>query len=823
MAQRFVKTGGNFSTLTFQKVVATSYPPITLGYGDYDALNTTRYLAFTPSENGTMEGAMIAIRNASDTGTNYVTVTLQEDSGGGFADVVGATCTLTLAQMSPTHNYTLRGMPMWVYFTFTTPKAITAVAARWRLKVLSDSASVGWVKTPYAAAIVLQETGTFTSGDELFFCNEQTFTVDSDLTTAQCVLGVNTHIHCPSTVASSCTWGGTVLYFSKDCRISAGEDDTHRVPYAKKYTIAYQNWLFGEGYSASQNYEIELWGEKPTSILTYLDGNVAASQATITVDDDMSAIWIPTDEIVVAGSAKMDDGAEVKTIGSISGKSIVATSNYSQIHYSDWFVVNKTRAKKCGIEISSWNVDKVPAYTSFVVISVSGVYLSSAGKYMRLRTGAGNAYDYPRIKPRYFDMVVSDTGAQMGFSDINIGGTYLNGGVYKHQYQLGTATQKAGWLWVEGMISGTVEDIYSYGKSTGIMGPCVTCYATNSTLNRIQGSGGYITSYTQMVLGLINCTVKNVKLSSTGQSMFFGTATINTTVEDSTIDGSGYYGVSFSNTTIGTKFKNCSFGQDKASTIADIQIAEGYFAQVVFEDCKFTNSKEFYGRATSVAGSYLRSHNHEQVTDNHWCYEYNGNMTSCGTGLTDTTCHTAGGLALRFEPTSSTIPLKWEFSIPTGNIQNKTMMVGIWCKINSATYYSGTHQLPRLTIDYDNGTVAYAQATATTDWQFLALPFTPTSTYGQISVTVSAKTDATATDAYVYFDDFKTLFPAETPLNTQPLDLWANGLPVTPPLATVLSANDVWSASSTTDYGDSTMGKHVSKKLLKQANFIALK
>ena len=36
-------------------------------------------------------------------------------------------------------------------------------------------------------------------------------------------------------------------------------------------------------------------------------------------------------------------------------------------------------------------------------------------------------------------------------------------------------------------------------------------------------------------------------------------------------------------------------------------------------------------------------------------------------------------------------------------------------------------------------------------------------------------------------------------------------------------ANDVWSASSTTDYGDSTMGKHVSKKLLKQANFIALK
>jgi len=55
------------------------------------------------------------------------------------------------------------------------------------------------------------------------------------------------------------------------------------------------------------------------------------------------------------------------------------------------------------------------------------------------------------------------------------------------------------------------------------------------------------------------------------------------------------------------------------------------------------------------------------------------------------------------------------------------------------------------------------------------------------------------------------LFPAESPLNTQTLDLWANGIPVTPPIATVLSANDVWSAANTIDYGTNTMGNQLKK------------
>ena len=72
--------------------------------------------------------------------------------------------------------------------------------------------------------------------------------------------------------------------------------------------------------------------------------------------------------------------------------------------------------------------------------------------------------------------------------------------------------------------------------------------------------------------------------------------------------------------------------------------------------------------------------------------------------LDDTTVRTAGGSAMRFNPYSSTIPMHWEQNIPTGNIQNKTMTVSLWLKINNSAYWAGTHTKPTLTIDYDNGT-----------------------------------------------------------------------------------------------------------------------
>ncbi len=64
------------------------------------------------------------------------------------------------------------------------------------------------------------------------------------------------------------------------------------------------------------------------------------------------------------------------------------------------------------------------------------------------------------------------------------------------------------------------------------------------------------------------------------------------------------------------------------------------------------------------------------------------------------------------------------------------MMIGMWVKINNVAYWAGTHQMPRINVNYDNGTIVYAEATQTTEWQFVYISFSPTTTYGEITVTI---------------------------------------------------------------------------------------
>src|SRR5574343_385603 len=52
--------------------------------------------------------------------------------------------------------------------------------------------------------------------------------------------------------------------------------------------------------------------------------------------------------------------------------------------------------------------------------------------------------------------------------------------------------------------------------------------------------------------------------------------------------------------------------------------------------------------------------------------------------LSDTTVHTAGGSAIRFEPISAGERFEWSFDVPTGNIQGRMMAVAVRCKINAA-------------------------------------------------------------------------------------------------------------------------------------------
>lgn len=198
----------------------------------------------------------------------------------------------------------------------------------------------------------------------------------------------------------------------------------------------------------------------------------------------------------------------------------------------------------------------------------------------------------------------------------------------------------------------------------------------------------------------------------------------------------------------------------------------------------------------SATGTHIRVVDNAGTANADFGYLTNGLFQRTGTSLADTTVRTSPGFALRLEPNRNTAPLNWSFPVPVGNINTKTMTISCWVRIANANYYAGVHIKPTLTVNYDNGATVTAVATATAGaWQLLAATFTASSTYPQLTVSVGGASDAvTATDRQFYIDDFNVAFPAGVQLNLGAMDLWANAMPVTPPIATNIAAADVWAA-----------------------------
>ena len=57
---------------------------------------------------------------------------------------------------------------------------------------------------------------------------------------------------------------------------------------------------------------------------------------------------------------------------------------------------------------------------------------------------------------------------------------------------------------------------------------------------------------------------------------------------------------------------------------------------------------------------------------------------------------------------------------------------------------------------------------------------------------VTGATDATGTNRYFYVDDVNVAYPAGVAIDLGNLDLWAEGLPVAPAIATMPSLGGVW-------------------------------
>jgi len=805
MATLYYPTTGNFSTAT-PKVVDASYMTIGAGGSQYDSLSTTRYQAFTAATAGsTMEGAIICLTHTGQAGTSVI-VTLQENTGS-WVDVAGATCTIALDSTDMTGVIPIGASTSWVYFPFTTPATITTDANKWRLKVAESGTSfrVSWRKngtTSYGFAVVLTGTTTYTSGDDAWLGKGQTFTVDQSMAFTNLAVMVDTVITC-LTPASSYSFTITNFYQSNGYKIIYGTS-TVPIPYAQQQTIGITNWYNGytfDGASYYQNCYYKLYGEVPTYQTTNLFADANSGQKDIVTTEDMSSNWTVGDTVYIYG-ARVAGGYESRTISSMSGTTITLNSNLTYPHYDGWRVVNYTRAIQKGIYLSQKFGHGIPS-----TFEARGLLMND-GTSLRLYDNFGSGAVYtPEVTNWYFNDIFLKSSAFI----------YMP---YLINYLTMASCEISDIISVSNSSYGSVAVTANAFTQLNLQRHTLGATATgssqtliNSTLNDIQISGGaFGNTYYLNTLILTSCTVTNLKFlgNSTGTRGVF-MQLINTTITNLEVDAC-YYGL-FLSTFINSTITNLNLGANYANAISDI------LDNTAFVNAQFENTSTFSVASNRLAnaliGSYIAVAGYNNTSTDHRVWWNYGQTTSTGDGLTDTTVHTSGTgkFALRFEPLSSTNNLTWDFDIPTGNISTKTMTVGVWCKINSATYYAGTHQLPRLTIDYDNGTTAYHQAGESTDWQLLFVTFTPTTTYGQITVTLSGRTDATSTDAYIYWDDFGVAYPPSVALDLGGMDYFANGLPVTPPLAIPISAGtvaqQVWQQLTTTSWGTNSMGEQV--------------
>lgn len=224
----------------------------------------------------------------------------------------------------------------------------------------------------------------------------------------------------------------------------------------------------------------------------------------------------------------------------------------------------------------------------------------------------------------------------------------------------------------------------------------------------------------------------------------------------------------------------------------------------------------------STPGSYVAIVDNNNAPTEDYLFLTYGSMIRCGTGLADTTVYGTNSYSWRFRPSSSTNALAWDYDALIGDQNGYSMFAYMWIKINAAAYYAGTHQLPRLTVTYDQSSTAYAQAAQSTAWQQLIVPLTLASTYPSINIELSGYTDATLTDADFYLGQIGVVLPAGRNVDPGALDFWANAKPLTG-LPTSLSAFDVWAVPTSQLTGAGTVGAWVATKLLSVAKFIGLK
>jgi hypothetical protein len=823
MAVRIALSNATLSTGTWKRCEATAFN-YTASAANYDDVNTARNIPVTFSNAGNQQGIVLMFKVAS-IASGTLTVKLQDAAGSTTYTTDNFTVSSTFSAVSDGANTQIMYLPL-------TSQAVITGAGTYRYNISCNVASrLSLWRTATAAdyfysAVLDADTSAPSSNDSIIVANGYTLTHSASFTygatnTRALVLCEGASWGYSSPAASyTATFSGTIVP-SNTAQINAGSSGAGAIAIAQQATINLSGlpsttWC-DVGTNSTWGYQhnyFNFYGAKGTSLATRAASTALASQPVITTEDDMSAVWQNGDEIILFGKAR-STGSDTTayTISNISGTTLTLNTNLDYNFYEKGGILNTTRATaQCGIIITG----KAGLYlcsaanASISGFNVQGAYITDLG-FCNFgisavdQTSSVSTVYYVSTNLQRFVLVQPGATYRFSFSADNLFAVLPGNGTT---------------LYATYCNNGTYNTIFT---KNGLN--CFGISGNSNTLTKLSAMTATRTNATSYALGLqgSNNTVTDSLLQGAAVCVINGWAGVTvglyaSTFSDCIFDLASFYTTRWYNNAVNVTFTGCQIGNTTSGGTDEFYFDTPNYCQILCENCGIGTSG-ISGMSTLADGSYVRFQTYDATANDHRCYEKYGNIVSTGDGLSDTTVHTSGTgkFAMRYEPTSSSTNLSWTFSVPTGNIQNYSMFVGVWCKINNANYWSATHQMPRLTVEYDDGTYAYCQAAETTDWQLLVVPITPTTTYGQILCTLSARTDQTTTNAYVYWDDFILAYPPNVSLDLGGMDNWASGLPVVPPLAVPISAKTVssavWEELQSAHVTAGTMGKQIKKAL----------
>lgn len=854
MAIKVATSSGNFNT------AGTWYTGTETNTGSINgaSLGSTRYTAaFTaPNTTNACQGIIVSLYSLPTSSLSSFTAQLQEYNGSTWNDCAGASMTINESDLDAFRSYArATTISLHLYFKFGTPYTYTTTSAGYyRVKL---SRAVGSTLLAVYASTVTGEvwgvivddrTGAPASSDTCYVVGvtgtKTTVTLDGSCSCGPTVttdgndyslfrpdlstnwglcIGYQGQVIPDSTQNTTLTMNGSAPIVVAGGQLNFG---TASSPYTASYTAqivynpktAYSCGIRVYGYNASLEH-FSMVGQSKTYKTTYVSGTGVTGSELVVAD---ATGWAVGDLIGISGDTY--NKHEFKYIKTIASTTITladsvggAESALANTHYAADWVLNLSR----NVKMVSSGAGKF--WFGYLSNNSTTAGIMKYAEFSSIGGNSGSRYAFFLSQTARSAVNVEGCSVHEIINSTNLSQPLM----YAHSSAIADNTYKNNVHFVAALA--TVPYVNTMAKLE-----LKNNLAANVTNNYFVGGRyngcdlyGYGATYDNFHVRNANASYS----SSTTYSGIYVSGGANVTLQNCTANACRSHGMGISTGVNNLTVKNCSFGTVYANSAnGDITLyTAGSYSTALFDNVTLTSSGGWYfyaaetnGYEVNAGGSQYAFQDYNASSGDHRIYKPEGYIQRTAAGLADTTVRTTGGSCLRFRPNNTINRLEWSQYVPVGDVSAQTMTVGVWCKINSATYYAGTKQMPRLTVNYDNGTTAYTEAAETTDWQFLTIPVTATTSYPEWTLTVSALTDATTMDADVYFTDFAILYPAGYQLKLGELAYFAQGRPLNPTIATNLSPADVWAVSTSGLTGDGTIGKFVTK-LLTVAKFLGLK